>query len=145
TNANTYTGATSIGQGTLALTGNGSITNSRQVETNGTLDISGTNTGASIQSLAGNGAVALGGKNLTLTQAGDNFGGVIGGTGGVNVTGGTQTLSGNNTYTGGTSVTNGGVRIDSEQSLGGASGGLALNNGTVQTAATFTSARNTTL
>ena len=144
--ANSYTGATSIATGsTLALTGNGTIATSSGVNTNGTLDIAGTSAGASIKSLSGNGAVNLGNQDLTLTNASGDFGGAIGGTGGVNVTGGTQTLSGNNTYTGGTSVTNGGVRINSAQSLGDANGGLTLNNGTVQTAGTFTSARNTTL
>ncbi len=143
---NTYTGTTNIASGaTLALTGNGTLAASSGVNADGTLDIGNTTAGASIKSLSGSGVVALGSQDLTLTNASGIFGGTIGGTGGVNVTGGTQTLSGANTYTGGTSVANGGVRIDSAQSLGDASGGLLLDNGTVQTAATFSSARNTTL
>jgi outer membrane autotransporter protein len=105
---NSYAGATAIQAGTLALTGTGAINSSSRVVDNATFDISGlTGAGTSIQSLAGNGAVALGAKTLTITNASDTFAGVIGGTGGVQVTGGTQALSGVNTYSGVTTITNG--------------------------------------
>lgn len=143
---NSYTGATSIASGaTLALTGNGSIASSSGVTADGALDISATTAGASIRSLAGNGTVALGGKDLTLTNASGSFGGAIGGSGGVHVTGGSQGLTGNNSYTGGTTLTNASVRINADQGLGGASGGLTLDGGALQTGTTFSSARNTTL
>ena len=143
---NTYTGATRVGSGaTLALAGGGSIASSSGVSASGTLDIGATTSGASIASLTGNGAVALGGKSLTLTSATGDFGGVIGGSGSVNVIGGSQGLTGNNTYTGGTTVTSASIRISADQGLGGASGALTLNNATLQTDASFSSARHTTL
>ncbi|HWR00446.1 MAG TPA: autotransporter domain-containing protein [Chlorobaculum sp.] len=102
-------GSTSVAAGTkLELLGNGSIAASSGVEDNGTFDISGTTSGASITTLGGNGSVLLGSKTLTLTDASDTFTGVIGGTSGsLAITGGTETLGGTNTYTGGTTVANG--------------------------------------
>src|SRR5205085_1377573 len=79
---NTYTGATTISGGTLALAGAGSIASSSGVVDKGAFDISGTGSGASIRTLSGSGTVALGAKTLILTNASDNFAGVIGGTGG---------------------------------------------------------------
>ena len=57
TAVNTYTGATTISAGVLALAGGGSIANSTRVTANGTLDISAA--GASLKSLAGAGAMFL--------------------------------------------------------------------------------------
>ncbi|MCO6419964.1 autotransporter-associated beta strand repeat-containing protein, partial [Siccirubricoccus sp. KC 17139] len=106
--ANTYTGATGSGAGaTLALSGDGSIAASAGVTANGTLDIGATTSGASIATLAGSGAVALGTKTLTVTNGASSFAGAIGGTGGVTVAGGTQGLSGANTYTGATTIADG--------------------------------------
>jgi autotransporter-associated beta strand protein len=105
TGANTYAGATEVDDGAaLVLAGNGSLASSSKLAIDGTFDISGTNAGASITTLAGDGIVTLGGKTLTLTAAADTFAGAIGGTGGLAVTGGTQTLTGNNSYTGVTDV-----------------------------------------
>lgn len=102
---NTYTGATTIDDGaTLALEGIGSIADSSLVTANGTFDISGADSGVSITSLAGMGDVALGANTLTLTNAFTDFGGVIGGTGGLAVAAGTQTLSGANSYMGATRI-----------------------------------------
>ncbi|HEY2049172.1 MAG TPA: autotransporter-associated beta strand repeat-containing protein [Caulobacteraceae bacterium] len=109
---NIYTGSTTIDSGaTLALAGSGSIATSSGVAANGTFDISQVIGGASITSLSGSGAVALGGQTLTLTGASGTFSGVIadggigGGTGGSLVlSGGTETLTGVNTYTGFTSI-----------------------------------------
>lgn len=105
---NTYSGITAIAGGaTLVLSGDGAIAHSSNVLVFGTLDVSGTNAGASLMSLGGNGVVALGSRSLTLTNAQDSFFGVIGGSGGVSVTGGTQTLAGANSYTGPTAVSAG--------------------------------------
>ncbi|MHC0612332.1 hypothetical protein [Komagataeibacter oboediens] len=56
--------AIDVKDGTLALTGNGSIVDSRGVTVNsgGTCDISGTTSGTSVQPLAGTGDVALGAR-----------------------------------------------------------------------------------
>ena len=158
TGANTYTGATSVGSGaTLTLSGpsslasgtiniasggtfndsNGGLSASANVTDNGTFTL-----GASeaINQLDGSGAVGLGSHTLTLNQG--SFGGVIGGTGGLVKAGaGTLTLSGTNTYSGGTTVTGGTVAVSSDANLGSAAGPLALNDGTLHTTASFTTAR----
>jgi autotransporter-associated beta strand protein len=104
---NTYSGDTGIGHGaTLALAGAGSIASSRVVD-NGTLDISAARGGAAIKSLTGGGDVLLGANTLTLSAAGDSFGGRMSGAGGLSVTGGTETLTADQGYTGATDVADG--------------------------------------
>ncbi|MHC2333831.1 autotransporter outer membrane beta-barrel domain-containing protein [Bradyrhizobium sp. USDA 4454] len=129
--ANTYSGVTTISAGTLALTGTGSISNSSHVVANSTFDISGlTSAGTSIQSLAGSGNVALGGKTLTITNASDTFSGKIGGIGGLALSGGTETLSGINTYNGATTVTGGTLRAGAANAFSAASAAVAGAGGT---------------
>ncbi len=129
---NTYTGSTTINSGaTLALSGSGSIAASSGVIDNGIFDISGTTSGATIKTLSGNGAVALGTKTLTLSNAAGTFSGVVGGSGGLSVTGGSETLTGANTYTGATSVGSGATLT-----LSGA-GSLASNAISIASGATF--------
>ncbi len=102
------TGAVNVASGaTLALTGATSIASASSLTSDGTFDISGTTLGATVRTLSGSGSVNLGTRNLTLSDASGDFGGVIGGSGGLEVTGGTQTLSGANTYTGATSISSG--------------------------------------
>src|SRR5207245_6206552 len=121
--ANTYTGATTVNDGTLkagvasvanvsGAFGNNSAVTMANVAS-AVLNITGFNT--QIGSLTGGGAtggnVTLGAA--TLTVGGDNtspaaYAGVISGTGALTKIGtGTQTLSGANTYSGATSVTGG--------------------------------------
>ncbi|WP_230413276.1 autotransporter outer membrane beta-barrel domain-containing protein [Paraburkholderia antibiotica] len=109
---NTYTGATTISAGTLALAGAGSISQSSGVTANGTFDISGAAADESIRSLSGAGNVALGARTLTLTAASGDFGGTIAGGGGLTLAAGLQRLSGTNTYTGGTNVQGGQLQVD---------------------------------
>jgi fibronectin-binding autotransporter adhesin len=130
-----YAGQTWIQAGSgLALSGAGAIANSSRVIADGAFNVSGiTAAGTSIQSLAGSGAVALGAKNLTITNANDLFSGIISGTGGLTVSGGKQTLSGVNTYTGGTTVSGGTLSVNG--SVCGAmtvlAGGTLQGTGTV--------------
>jgi len=116
--ANTYTGATSIAAGTLALSGAGDIASSNQVINHGTLDISATNAGASITALTGSGQVQLGAKTLTLTDAAGGFAGSIAGAGSVAIGHGTQSLSGNNTFSGGLLVNGGTLQVATAANLG---------------------------
>ncbi len=126
TNAATdYTGATTVLAGTLALTGDASLATSSGVALNGgTLDISGTNAGMTIQDLSGTatGAVALGDKTLAVGTATPTttFAGTIGGTvnGGLTKQGsGTLILSGTNSYGGITTITDGTLALSGTGSL----------------------------
>ncbi|GCE91473.1 hypothetical protein MSKU15_3074 [Komagataeibacter diospyri] len=129
--AEAYTGATTINAGALALSGDGSIATSGAVTINGgTFDISGTTNGTSITSLSGNtgGAVSLGEGTLTLTDAAGSFAGTISGTGGVTLVDGHETLTGNNTYAGGTTI-EAGTLTGTTGSFGT---GAIVDNGTLE-------------
>ncbi|MCP5410539.1 MAG: autotransporter-associated beta strand repeat-containing protein [Alphaproteobacteria bacterium] len=110
--ANTYSGATTISAGTLALSGSGSIAYSSALVDDGIFDISATS-GTSIKALNGAGTVVLGSQTLTLTASSGSFTGVITGSGGLTLTGGTILLTGNNTYSGQTLVSGGTLKLGS--------------------------------
>ena len=152
---NTYTGATTINAGFLALAGPGSISMSSgiSVSNGGIFDISGVGNGSpsgtSIMSLSSTdnaGLVALGANQLILTNAGGTFAGMIadggsyGGAGGSLVlAGGIETLTGVNTYTGGTIVLAGKLQMSGAGTLGATTstamlfGGVLDLGGTTQT------------
>ncbi|MFG1359665.1 autotransporter domain-containing protein [Xanthobacter pseudotagetidis] len=118
---NSYSGATTISNGTLALVGDGSITSSSNVTVFATLDISGTTSGATIHTLSGSifGSVVLGGKDLTVVQDSyGNLGGIISGTGGLIKQGdGWLSLQGVNTYTGDTAIDAGKLSLMADGSI----------------------------
>jgi autotransporter family porin len=136
---NTYSGSTTIEDGTLSLAydsvsgGDGSIAGSSGVVIHGgVLDISALHDGATtIQNLSGTGGqITLGGNNLTITLAENHiYAGDIAGAGKIIKEGiGTLTLTGDAQQTGGTTITTGTLQIGD----GGASGSIAgdiFNNG----------------
>ncbi len=124
---NTYTGATTINSGTLALTGAGSIATSSGLLDNGLFDITAATGAVSIAALTGNGNVNLGTNSLNLTNATGTFAGIIGGTGGITVAAGQQALSGVNTYTGATTISSGTLALAGAGSIATSSG--VLDNG----------------
>ena len=131
-----YSGLTTIGSGTLALSGAGNIASSSGVVANGAFNITGVSgAGTSVQSLSGAGSVALGAKTLTLTNASGDFAGAIGGTGGLTLAAGKETLSGNSTYTGATNVNAGTLSVNgsiASSSLTTVNAGAKLGgNGTI--------------
>jgi len=133
---NGYSGQTGIASSAmLALAGNGSIAASSGVTDNGSFDISATTSGATIQSLAGTGAVALGGQTLALSNANDTFAGAIHGSGGVTLAGGSETLSGSNDYSGTTTINSGATLALSGNGSIAASGGV-VDNGAFDISAT---------
>ncbi|MFC0411010.1 autotransporter outer membrane beta-barrel domain-containing protein, partial [Roseomonas elaeocarpi] len=139
---NSYTGETRVAGGTLALTGQGSIATSDRVVADATFDISGTDTGASINSLAGSGSVVLGDRVLTVTGGHDSFAGNISGNGTFAVSGGVQELTGINTQAGGTLINGGTLVVGTDSALGASSGRLAMSNGTLVTTAPLSTARS---
>jgi autotransporter-associated beta strand protein len=127
TRASTYTGATVISNGELALTGAGDLASASALNLAGAtarFDISGKTaageTNASLAGVAGS-IVNLGSNNLTV--GGDNtsttFAGILTNTGSLTKTGtGTMTLSGANTFSGGSTLSAGVLRVNSTGALG---------------------------
>jgi len=113
---NTYTGATIVNNGYLALVGPGSIAASSgvNVSNGGVFDLSNAASLATIQSLSGdaNGAVALGPNYLALSNAHDTFAGLIFGSGGLELLSGNETLTGTSVYTGNTLVSGGTLTVN---------------------------------
>ena len=116
TTVQTYTGATTINDGTLKLSGAGSIASSSGVQADTVFDLT-ESSNAAIKSLTGVGTVRLGAQSLTITGGAGDFSGTITGTGTLTVSGGTQSLSGINTYTGATTVTGGKLVLVAGSSL----------------------------
>jgi len=114
TGTNTFTGATIINNGYLALVGPGSIAASSgvNVSNGGLLDLSAASPLVTIQSLSGDGNVALGSNGLVLASAHDNFAGFIFGSGGLQLLSGNETLSGINDYLGDTLVSGGTLTVN---------------------------------
>lgn len=109
TAADTFGGQALIDpNGTLNLSGAGSVSQASSVAANGVFDVSGVAGGTTaIRSLSGIGTVQLGGTTLQLTQAADVFSGRINGIGGLTVAAGTEQLSGANGYSGTTAIQQG--------------------------------------
>lgn len=119
---NTYTGATHVQAGTLALSGAaGAIAASSavQVDDGATLSLQG---GAEqrIRNLSGAGGVDVGSSALTVeSMVNSVLSGNIIGTGSLEKTGaGIFTLTGNNTYSGGTTISDGVLRISDGSIVG---------------------------
>ncbi|HAD12874.1 MAG TPA: hypothetical protein DCF33_10615, partial [Saprospirales bacterium] len=140
TNANTYTGATTISAGTLQLgTASERISNSSALTVNAgaTFDLNGFS--ESVASLAGAGTVTSNVAGaVTVAHVGNTnttFSGVIqNGSGTVALTKagtGTLTLTGANTYTGNTSISAGTLSIGNGTTAGSIASASINNNGTL--------------
>lgn len=141
---NTYTGGTTIQSGKVQITSDTSLG-----APTGTLTFSGDSTLETLANVASLRATTLNTPGATLDVNGDTtliMGGVIDGTGVLNKTdSGTLTLTGTNTYSGGTNIMGGRIQISGDDNLGELSSGLTLDNGTLETSSTFSTARLTTL
>lgn len=138
TGNNTYTGATTVASGSLALSGAGALADASAVNLSGAsavFSLSGISaSGETVGSLAGvaGSSVVLGAKNLTA--GGDNtnttFSGVLGGSGGslTKAGSGVTTLGGANTYTGATVITAGTLLLNSTGSIASTEIGFGVTN-----------------
>jgi outer membrane autotransporter protein len=120
-NANTYTGGTTISSGTLQI-GNGGTT------------------GSVVGGIVNNGTLAFNrADNITFANS-------ISGTGNLVLIGtAAVTLTGTNTYTGNTVVGDGALNAVSDNGLGPAGNSVVLSGGALQISASFSSARPVTL
>ncbi len=131
TATNTYTGPTTINEGTLKM-GNGGATGSI------TSNVNMTSTDATF---------AIDRANNTSQSTSGTFANTISGSGRLLKLGtGVHFLSGNNTYTGDTVIENGGLQVFSDANLGDASSNIVFNNGAntarIETAQSATIARD---
>jgi outer membrane autotransporter protein len=135
TNANSYTGETTISNGTLKLAGAGTLAGATGVSLTGGSAVFDLSTGSSqsvahLSGVAGS-LVALGANTLTLTDnTSQTFSGSLTGTGGglVKQGTGTLTLSGASTYTGGTALRQGRLNLGNNLALG--TGTLSMDDDT---------------
>jgi autotransporter-associated beta strand protein len=135
--ANTYTGTTTVNDGTLRLAGVGLLSGGPLTMNGGILDLNGTT--QTVGTLSGaSGAVIRNGAaatNITFTYnqaASGTYAGIIeDGNGTLAVTKGgtfTSTLTGMNTYTGLTTVSEGALVVGSNTALGSAVAGTLVQN-----------------
>lgn len=129
--ANTYTGATIVGQGTLrmGLSGADISASSGLVVSNGAIfDLN--NFNETIKGLTGAGSVSLGSATLTVSNTtADTFSGTITGTGGLaKSAAGTLTLTGANSYAGTTLISSGALQVGEGGSTGQLGAGNITNN-----------------
>jgi autotransporter-associated beta strand protein len=128
----------SIAAGTLSVASGGTLNVSGNLSGSPALAVSGVavfNGSQALGSLAGSGVVGLGsGTQLALTTFGA-FSGSITGAGGLNYSlgGGTATVPSAATlsYSGGTTIGGGTLQVSSDASFGNATGGIQINNATL--------------
>ncbi|MBD8880802.1 autotransporter-associated beta strand repeat-containing protein [Rhodanobacter sp. 7MK24] len=142
----TFSGAFTINQGSVLLTGNGNLQGA-EVADGGALDVSGTSGAtATVAGISGNGTVTLGTHTLVIDNAAnDDFSGAISGTGGVTLNGGIQTFSGANAYLGATTLNGGTLVVSADANLGQSTAVLAFNGGTLENDGVFVTTRNISL
>ena len=129
--------STTIVDGTLALSGAGSLGSSSSLNLSGSsasLDISTANAGQTVSTFAGvtGSQIHLGANQLSFgDNSNQSFAGRIDGSGGITKTGaGTQTLSGTNSYTGTTTISAGTLQLGDGTVTGQSSiAGNIANNG----------------
>jgi len=129
--ANTYSGTTTLADGTLRLANASALGGGGNLSfTGGTLQYTASNTADYASRIKGStAAIRIDPNGQSITYAGSidstNSGGLrLGGSG-------TLTLSASNSYTGGSTVSAGTLRLGNANALGGSTGALAVNGGTL--------------
>ena len=139
--ANTYTGATNINAGTLAIGANNTLSGTNTavtVASGATLSLN--NYTDSVGSIAGAGSISLGSGAITAgaNNTSTTFSGIVSGSGSLTKSGtGTLTLSGVNTYTGGTNINAGTLALGANNTLAG-TGAVAVAAGATLTLNNYT-------
>ena len=140
TGTNTYAGGTILNEGTVSILSNSNL-GTGPITFNGcTLQFTAATTLENAVSLnSSTGTFNTNGNAVTLS-------GVVSGSGVLVKNGsGTLSLRGTNTYSGGTVINGGVINIVSDSNLGDPSGGIAMDNGTLQVSADVSSNRNVIL
>ncbi len=129
---NTFTGATQINAGTLAISASNNLTASSDLTVASGATFLLNNNSPTLASLTGAGTIALGSGSLTTGANSSSFSGAITGSGGLVKSGaGTLTLSGTSTFSGNTSIQAGSVIMDSASALGSTAGSVSVSSGAV--------------
>jgi fibronectin-binding autotransporter adhesin len=140
--ANTYAGTTTISGGTLRISADNNLGAAPVGASPGELVLGGTLQTAASFALNSNRGISLSGTGALSPDAGTTltYGGIIAGTGNLQMTGaGTLTLSGANTYSGTTTLAGGTLRIGSDAlGNGSATNTLIFNGGTLNTTGNIT-------
>lgn len=127
----TYTGATTVQNGTLRINAaNRLLTTTALTVNGGTFDLNGNN--QTVGSLSGSGGtIALGSGVLTTNTSGSSsYSGSITGSGGITHSGsGTLSLSGSSSYSGSTIVSAGTLNVAHANALGTTGGGTTVSSG----------------
>jgi autotransporter-associated beta strand protein len=132
TGGSSYTGTTTISNGTLAVSNGAVISDAGLVAigSSGTFSVLGSET---IGQLSGSGAVSIAsGQSLTTTfdSSAVAFSGAVTGSGALTKGGtGTLTLSGSNNFSGGTAVSTGAVMVGNDWALGSTNGATTVSSG----------------
>jgi autotransporter-associated beta strand protein len=117
---NSYTGATNVNAGTLALGASNVLANTTAVSVASGANFNLNGYSDTVGSIAGAGNVNLGAGTLTAgaNDTSTAFSGAISGAGALTKSGtGTLTLSGNNTYTGGTNINAGTLQLGNSERI----------------------------
>jgi len=130
--ANTYTGLTTVTEGTLAYGIDNALSSGAVTVNGGTLDISTFSdsvgavalTSGSITGTTG----VLSGTGYTLNGSG-SVSAILGGAGALTANTGVSTLTGANTYSGATTVTSGALNIQNATALGTTGNGTSVSTG----------------
>ncbi|HTV62415.1 MAG TPA: autotransporter-associated beta strand repeat-containing protein [Verrucomicrobiae bacterium] len=147
TGANTYTGTTTVGAGTLQLGGNSRLAATSPLVVSNGATFNMTNYNQTIASLAGAGQLTLGSGTLTVGNATTTiFSGNITGTGAIKKVGaGTQIFTGVNSYSGATTLSVGNLQVngsDANSAVTIASAATLSGDGTVGTVTMNSGATN---
>jgi len=133
--ANTYTGATTISAGTLALGTSNAIADTSDVSVASGAVLALAGFSDTVGKLTGPGSVNLGAGTLTTTWASGSgtFAGVLSGNGGLTVAGAADfnsffTLNGSNTYTGATTLTGATLTLGADNGISSSSN-LVISGG----------------